>query len=133
MIATKQYIGVKPHVPPVLPVRKLRHDLISEELLELITAEANNDIVEVADALGDLLYVVLGTCVSYGIDIAPVFEEIHRSNMSKLIDGTFREDGKYLKGPSYSPAQIAPIIFEQMTAEDDQPQLLAWSENEGKQ
>lgn len=68
------------------------------------------DLVETADAIGDLLYVVLGTAVSCGIDIEPVFAEIHRSNMTKFIDGHRREDGKWIKGPSYEPANLKPII-----------------------
>ncbi len=99
---------------PDLATRKLRHRLIAEELEELLTSEAKRDLTEVADALGDLLYVVLGTCVSYGIDIEPVFNEIHRSNMTKTKDGYLREDGKYMKGPSYEPPEIAPIILKQI-------------------
>lgn len=121
--ATGCYIGDKPHIPPAIPVRRLRHNLINEELYELLQAEAANDIVGVADALADLLYVVIGTCVAYGIDIAPVFEEVHRSNMTKTIDGSFRVDGKYLKGPNYEPANIAPIVFDQIASEENQPQL----------
>lgn len=91
----------------------LRFRLIAEELGELKDGMVNEDLVEIADALGDLLYVVLGTAVSHGIDIEPIFLEIHRSNMSKFIDGHRREDGKWIKGPSYSPANLEPIIREQ--------------------
>lgn len=103
----------------------LRAELIQEEFSELLdslgvrqidgmivdwerTLERNP--TEIADAIGDLLYVVLGTAVSCGIDIEPIFEEIHRSNMTKFIDGYKREDGKWMKGPSYTPANIEPII-----------------------
>lgn len=95
---------------PVMPGRKIeqmRFDLIEEELSELYSAD---NIVEVADAIGDLLYVVLGAANAYGIDIEPIFNEIHRSNMSKFIDGHRREDGKWVKGPSYSPANLTPIL-----------------------
>ena len=95
---------------------KLRHVLILEELEELRMADFNDDLVEVADAIGDLLVVVLGTAVAYGIDIDPIFQEIHRSNMSKFIDGHKREDGKWIKGPSYSPANLKPIIEAQQNS-----------------
>jgi len=85
----------------------LREDLIQEELDELHNSD---ELHEVADAIGDLLYVVYGTAIAYGIDIEPIFAEIHRSNMSKFIDGYRRADGKWVKGPSYSPANLEPII-----------------------
>lgn len=98
---------------------KLRYNLIYEELREYVEAldkpVGSVDLVEIADAIGDLLYVVLGTAVSFGIDIEPIFNEIHRSNMSKFIDGYRREDGKWMKGPSYSPANLKPIIDQQMS------------------
>lgn len=68
------------------------------------------DHVKVADAIADLLYVVYGAAVAYGIQIDPVFGEVHRSNMSKFIDGHRREDGKWVKGPSYSPARIKEVL-----------------------
>ena len=98
---------------------RLRCNLIQEELDELADAmglglegEPQN-LVEVADALGDLLYVVLGTAVSFGIDIEPIFEEIHRSNLTKFIDGYRRGDGKWVKGPSYTSVNLKPILEEQ--------------------
>lgn len=89
-----------------------RQNLIQEELNELSLAYYN--IVGIADALGDLLYVVIGTAVTYGIDLEPIFQEIHRSNMTKFIDGHRREDGKWIKGPSYSPANLEPILEQQI-------------------
>jgi len=100
---------------PTAPSRSLhefRVKLIEEELGELWQA---SDMNEAADAIGDLLYVVIGTAVAYGIDIAPIFDEIHRSNMSKFIDGYKRDDGKWIKGPSYSPANLKPILEAQLT------------------
>jgi|SRR5271165_4477122 len=88
-------------------VHNLRWDLISEEMDELENA---CDLVAVADALGDLMYVILGYAVAHGIDLEPIFQEVHRSNMSKFIDGHRRENGKWIKGPSYSPANLQPII-----------------------
>lgn len=103
----------------------LRMSLISEEFDELNTAFVAADIArtpeekvsalaEISDALTDLLYVVYGTAVATGIDIEPIFAEVHRSNMSKFIDGHKRKDGKWIKGPSYSPANLEPLIQEQL-------------------
>lgn len=92
---------------PELPddeVLELRYELIREELLELDTALWQNNLVDVADALTDLLYVVYGAGLAFGIDLDKCFEEVHNSNMSKLgEDGKpiYREDGKVLKGPNY--------------------------------
>jgi predicted HAD superfamily Cof-like phosphohydrolase len=91
--------------------RMLRERLIHEEFEELKEAMAQQDLAAVAKELADLLYVVYGTAVSYGIDMEPVFREVHRSNMSK-IGGYKREDGKWVKPPTYSPAAIQPIIAE---------------------
>ena len=91
----------------------LRYSLIREELDELDTALVSEDLVAVADALGDLAYVVYGAAVSYGINLDAVIREIHRSNMTKLMpDGTVtrREDGKVLKGPNFEEPQIAALL-----------------------
>ena len=85
---------------------KLRFKLMSEENEEYLDASNNNDIIEVADALGDMLYILCGTIIEHGMHdiIEPVFDEIQKSNMSKLgEDGNpiFREDGKVMKGPNY--------------------------------
>lgn len=114
MLIAQQQCPANPTVPE-LDVCRLRHALIAEENEELKQAFIKGDVVEVADAIGDLLYVVLGAAVSCGIEIEPVFNEIHRSNMSKFIDGHRREDGKWVKGPSYSPANLAPILKEQQS------------------
>src|SRR5919112_830841 len=87
--------------------RVLRERLIQEEFDELKEAMRKQDLPAVAKELADLLYVVYGTAVSYGIDMEPVFREVHRSNMSK-IGGYKREDGKWVKPPTYSPAAIEP-------------------------
>ena len=85
---------------------KLRFSLMSEENEEYLEAANNDDIIEVADALGDMLYIICGTIIEHGMQdiIEDVFDEIQRSNMSKLgEDGEpiYREDGKVLKGPNY--------------------------------
>ncbi|HEY5626419.1 MAG TPA: MazG nucleotide pyrophosphohydrolase domain-containing protein, partial [Nitrospira sp.] len=87
--------------------RALRERLIQEEFEELKEAMAKNDLDCIAKEMADLLYVVYGTAVSYGIDMEPVFREVHRSNMSK-VGGYKREDGKWVKPASYSPARITP-------------------------
>jgi len=96
---------------------KLRFDLMAEENEEYLEAAKNNDLVEVADALGDMLYILCGTILEHGMQykIEEVFNEIQRSNMSKLgEDGNpiYREDGKVLKGPNYFKPNIADIIKE---------------------
>ncbi len=93
----------------------LRFNLMKEENEEYLEAAQNNDLVEVADALGDMLYILCGTIIEHGMQekIVAVFEEIQRSNMSKLgEDGKpiYREDGKVLKGPNYFKPNIANIL-----------------------
>ncbi|MCK0160324.1 nucleoside triphosphate pyrophosphohydrolase family protein [Allomuricauda sp. F6463D] len=93
----------------------LRFNLMDEENREYLEAANENDLVEVADALGDMLYILCGTILEHGMQykIEEVFEEIQRSNMSKLgADGKpiYREDGKVLKGPNYFKPDIQTII-----------------------
>lgn len=91
----------------------LRNDLIFEECDELLEALDKDDIIAVADALADLAYVVYGTALTFGIPLDAVLAEVHRSNMSKLgADGKpiYREDGKVLKGPGYTPPNLGPIL-----------------------
>ena len=96
--------------------RELRVKLIQEEFDELKEALASEDLASIAKEMADLLYVVYGTAVSYGIDMDPVFREVHRSNMSK-VGGYKREDGKWVKPATYSPASIQPIVLKQRSAE----------------
>jgi predicted HAD superfamily Cof-like phosphohydrolase len=93
----------------------LRFNLMDEENKEYFEAAQDNDMVEVADALGDMLYILCGTILEHGMQykIEEVFEEIQRSNMSKLgADGKpiYREDGKVLKGPNYFKPDIKGIL-----------------------
>ncbi|WP_273566220.1 nucleoside triphosphate pyrophosphohydrolase family protein [Maribacter halichondriae] len=93
----------------------LRFNLMDEENKEYLEAANNNDMIEVADALGDMLYILCGTILEHGMQfkIEEVFEEIQRSNMSKLgADGKpiYREDGKVLKGPNYFKPNIQGIL-----------------------
>jgi len=94
---------------------KLRFNLMKEENEEYLEAANNDDLVEVADALGDMLYILCGTIIEHGVQhkIDEVFDEIQNSNMSKLGgDGNpiYREDGKVLKGPNYFKPNIEKIL-----------------------
>ncbi len=135
-----QSVALKPCIPDAA-TRILRIKIMMEELLE--TAEAAGvkilikedgvddialsqddivfknlgddkvDIVGVADGLGDSNFVNYGMASAFGIDLEPVHDEIQRSNMSKFIDGHRREDGKWIKGPSYTPADLKSVIEKQ--------------------
>ena len=94
---------------------RLRFNLMDEENKEYLLAAQEDDLVEVADALGDMLYILCGTILEHGMQykIEEVFEEIQKSNMSKLgADGKpiYREDGKVLKGPGYFKPDIKKIL-----------------------
>jgi predicted HAD superfamily Cof-like phosphohydrolase len=96
-------------------IKELRFNLMKEENEEYLEAAKKNDLVEVADALGDMLYILCGTILAHGMHdkIEEVFNEIQRSNMSKLgEDGRpiYREDGKVLKGPNYFKPNIKEIL-----------------------
>jgi predicted HAD superfamily Cof-like phosphohydrolase len=104
--------GTAPRQPTleVGHLRELWPRLLREEVDEL---EKARDLVEVADALADVLYLAYQAAASYGLPIDEVFREVHRSNMSKLLpDGSVlrREDGKVLKPEGWSPPQLAPIL-----------------------
>lgn len=94
---------------------QLRYDLMQEENDEYLIAAKNNDLIEVADALGDMLYILCGTILTHGLQnkIEEVFDAIQKSNMSKLgKDGKpiYRKDGKVLKGPDYFKPNIKDIF-----------------------
>ena len=96
-------------------INTLRYKLMCEENEEYLEAANANDLVEVADALGDMLYILCGTIIEHGLQhkIDEVFEEIQRSNMSKLGENQqpiYREDGKVLKGPNYFKPNIKNIL-----------------------
>lgn len=111
--------GVKNGEIPNIPtgqICKLRYNLLQEENEEYIAACEKRDIVEMADALGDMLYILAGTMLVHGMQdkIEEVFEEIHKSNMSKLGPAgkpLYREDGKVLKGPNYFKPNITSIMI----------------------
>ncbi|RYJ42736.1 MazG nucleotide pyrophosphohydrolase domain-containing protein [Flavobacterium beibuense] len=96
-------------------VNMLRFNLMKEENEEYLDAVQNNDLTEIADALGDMLYILCGTIIEHGLQykIEEVFDEIQRSNMSKLgEDGKpiYREDGKVMKGPNYFKPNFEEIL-----------------------
>ena len=105
----------KPQADLGIDKNKLRFNLMKEENEEYFEAANNNDMVEVADALGDMLYILCGTIIEHGMQykIDEIFSEIQNSNMSKLgADGNpiYREDGKVLKGPNYFKPDIKGIL-----------------------
>lgn len=104
-------LPVKPTLPEFREGGIFRMKLIDEESNELRHALYDDNMVEVADAIADLLYVVYGTAVEFGLPIDKIFAEVHRSNMTKFKHGAhFREDGKLLKGPGFEPPKIKEIL-----------------------
>ena len=94
-------------------INKLRIDLIKEELEELQEAMKNNDLLEVADALTDILYVTYGAGHAFGIDLDKCFDEVQKSNMSKLGENgepIYNESGKVMKGPNYFKPDLSKFV-----------------------
>ena len=94
-------------------INKLRIDLIKEELDELQEAMKNNDLLEVADALTDILYVTYGAGHAFGIDLDKCFDEVQNSNMSKLGENgepIYNESGKVMKGPNYFKPDLTKFV-----------------------
>jgi predicted HAD superfamily Cof-like phosphohydrolase len=120
MEACGQNIPVYPKMP-TKKVIKLRANLINEEFNEFVAAlpdfpdrdNTPEKLADIADSLADLLYVIYGSAIAFGIDIHPIFNEVHRSNMTKF-GGGIRHDGKVMKGPNYEPPQITSIISYQI-------------------
>jgi len=112
MRAFSQEVLTEPELPEKA-TQELRVDLIAEELQELEDALRDEDLIGVADALTDLVYVVYGAGHAFGIDLDSCFEEVHSSNMSKLGPGgtpIYREDGKVLKGDNYREPDLATVL-----------------------
>lgn len=112
-------LGVEQNPKANLPhaISKLRFDLMKEENEEYLEAAKASDIIEIGDALGDMLYILCGTIIAHGFQdkIESIFDEIQKSNMSKLgADGKpiYRKDGKVLKGPNYFKPNIEKILKE---------------------
>ena len=92
---------------------RLRVALLEEEVGEFVAASEKGDLVGIADALADIVYVIYGTALTYGINLDTVLREVHRSNMSKLgSDGKplIRDDGKVLKSEKYFPPDIESVL-----------------------
>lgn len=92
---------------------RLRIDLLQEEVSEFVAASEKEDLVAIADALADIVYVIYGTALTYGIELDSVLREVHSSNMSKLgVDGKplLRADGKVIKSDRYLPPDIASVL-----------------------
>ena len=95
-------------------INKLRLDLIKEELIELTEAMNNKDLLEVADALTDILYVTYGAGHGFGINLDKCFEEVQNSNMSKLDENgkpIYNEKGKVMKGPNYFKPDLSKFVI----------------------
>ena len=94
-------------------INKLRLDLIKEELTELTEAMSNKDLLEVADALTDILYVTYGAGHAFGINLDKCFEEVQNSNMSKLDENgkpIYNDHGKVMKGPNYFKPDLSKFV-----------------------
>lgn len=105
--------AVKKQVSEIDQQTMLYFSLVREEVIELNEAFKKNDVVEIADACADIIWVVEGLCHSLGIPLQQVWDEVARSNMSKTVNGKLikREDGKVLKPDTYSPPDIEKILF----------------------
>ena len=110
-IAFGQRVGEKPELPNE-EERVLRQKLLKEEFYEYLDGEDKDNIVDIADALADIIYIACGTAVSYGIPLDKVFAEVHRSNMAKLVDGKpiYREDRKVMKPAGWTPPDIEGVL-----------------------
>lgn len=110
--AVGQNVGQTTAFPDVSE-RHLRKKLLAEEVYEYFEGEEKDDLENIAKELADIIYIVCGTAVSYGIPLDRVFSEVHRSNMAKLVDGkpVRREDGKILKPEGWTPPDIKKVLW----------------------
>jgi predicted HAD superfamily Cof-like phosphohydrolase len=100
------------------PASDVRYKIMREELEEYMRAQDKRDLVEVADALADLIYTVLGTAVVHGIDLQPIFDEVHRSNMTKDAAPP-TEPNRPFKGPAFERPRLAELLLIQTTGMAD--------------
>jgi len=107
-------VATEPGFPEDKGLMLLREKLVEEEFREVMDACYKGDLENLAKELADLIYVIHGMALVYGLPLDAVFDEVHRSNMSKLgADGrpVYRDDGKVLKGENYTPPDIGAIIY----------------------
>lgn len=122
VIAWYKNFSIKFNTEPTLITEDrylMRHELMREENQEYLDACKDGDMIEIADALGDMLYILCGTIIEHGMQdkLVLVFDEIHRSNTSKLgLNGkpVYREDGKILKGPHYFKPNLKQFFEKEM-------------------
>ncbi len=131
----RAHVEDEPTTDLAAEVIALRVSLIQEELDEYRKAAEAGDLVEVADALSDLMYVVLGTYVAHGLHLhaEPLFEEVHRSNMSKLDEAgepIFRDDGKVLKSDRFEQPNLESILSQRLLNENSGGESPAGSSHE---
>ena len=110
MTKHKQYQTLVPALGPPNRVKVLRLRLMMEELGELSVAIHEENLVHIADALADLLYVVFGTAAAYGIPMDEIFQEVHRSNMTKAVLDRFQKGGKVDKSENFQEPNLLPIL-----------------------
>lgn len=111
----EKVVGLKDKVNPQIPSPEtvsLRYDLIAEEISETFRAMRNDDLEKIADGVADSIVVLIGTAIAYGIDLRPVWDEIHKTNMAKK-DGPMRSDGKKLKPDGWIAPNIKSILEKQ--------------------
>jgi len=108
----QRFIGTTPILIKDSKLCALRSRLVQEEYFELSNAVADQNLEEIADAITDLIYVLMGMAITYGIDIRKTWKEVHKSNMQKE-GGAIRKDGKILKPTGWEPPKIAKILAEQ--------------------
>lgn len=108
--------------------RALRVKLLREEFGEYIAAEEGDDFIEVADALADMLYIICGTAVSYGIPLEDLHNEVHRSNMDKLVNGKpiKREDGKVIKPDGWEAPNVEMVIYKALETYQKKAEMSLW-------
>ena len=105
-------VGNEPAFPSE-DTRELRKRLLDEEVEEYLKSEAEDDLVNIARELADIIYIACGTAVAYGIPLDKIFKEVHNSNMAKLVNGKpiYREDGKVLKPEGWRPPNIQNVLY----------------------
>jgi len=106
------HIESRPVEPPT-EVMMLRYQLIQEEGSETLKALREKDLVDLADGICDTIVVLIGTALAYGIDLQPIWDEIHRTNMLKTT-GSIRADGKRLKPVDWKPPKVRELLLEQL-------------------